>query len=156
MRKPFALIIIAIIAILTACSPSTGANLPENTPPTNGTFAEYKAKLESASGTTMSDDEAAVTMITPILRCIAIEHPDMVDASRKPGTYQFVGKDAGDGSMTLAFYGEMSLSDDQLTISFNGRLQLDTFVFDVKGTIGKTSTLSVNGKSYDVSQFAGM
>ena len=156
MRKPFVLIVIAIVAIITACSPSTGANLPENTPAKNGTFAEYKAKLESASGTTMSDDEAAVTMITPILRCIYIEHPDMVDTSRKPGTYQFVGKDAGDGSMTLAFYGEMTLSDDQSLISFNGRLQLDTFVFDVNGTIGKTSTLSVNGKSYDVSQFAGM
>lgn len=156
MRKPFVLIVIAIVAIITACSPSTGANLPENTPAKNGTFAEFKAKMESESGTTMSDDEAAVEMITPILMCIAIEHPDMVDISRKPGTYQFVGKDAGDGSMTLAFFGEMTLSDDQLTISFNGRLQLDTFVFDVNGTIGKTSTLSVNGKSYDVSQFAGM
>ena len=95
-------------------------------------------------------------MLTPILYCISVEHPDMVDVSRKPGTYQFVGKNANLGGMTIAFYGEMTLSDDQLTISFNGRLQLDTFVFDVNGTIGKTATFSVNGKSYDVSQFAGM
>ena len=156
MRKPFALIIIAIIAILVACSPSTGANLPENTPAKNGTFAEFKAKMETASGTTMSDDEAAVYMLTPILYCITVEHPDMVNTSRQPGTYQFVGKNANLSGMTIAFYGEMTLSDDQSTISFNGRLQLDTFVFDVNGTIGKTSTLSVNGKSYDVSQFAGM
>ena len=96
------------------------------------------------------------SMLTPILYCITVEHPDMVNTSRQPGTYQFVGKNANLSGMTIAFYGEMTISDDQSTISFNGRLQLDTFVFDVNGTIGKTATLSVNGKAYDVSQFAGM
>ena len=156
MRKPILFVVIAVVAILTACNPSGGQNLPEGTPDLNGTFAEYKAKLVTASGNAqMSDEEAAVYMLTPLLRCIYIEHPEMVNATRESGVYQFVGKDSGDGTMTLAYYGEMTLSEDDV-ISFNGRLQLDEFVFSVNGSIGAETKLSINGKAYDVSGFQGM